>query len=250
MKERWTEFYTWAKEHNPPVNIIQKDGSHYSFGRGFWNTPNSDIFVLGDDNRRLELLEDVSNLTSNLMVSKKDWENFEKSQIAEEILDLASEPPLDISDNAISKFTWRQRRYGANSKTSPHFQVMVEVPEIGDRYKSRKIDKTKLSDYGKPCHAAITLILENRETFITLVANNVVPGNDIEKDFLDKLDIALEIIRSKNYTRRDQIFKYKWHKLAIYVEGLKIVSDDELFEHHKDFELDRDSKLKNAKILG
>jgi len=79
-------FYAWAKDYNPSVYIVQKDGSHYSFRKGFWNTLNSDLFVLGDSNHRYELLGDASNLTSNLMISKNDWENFDKHLIAEKTL--------------------------------------------------------------------------------------------------------------------------------------------------------------------
>lgn len=132
-------FYAWAKDYNPSVYIVQKDGSHYSFRKGFWNTLNSDLFVLGDSNHRYELLGDASNLTSNLMISKNDWENFDKHLIAEKTESLIPELPLH---HANSKFTLRQRRYGEHSKNSPHFKLMVEKPEIGNRYISREIDRT------------------------------------------------------------------------------------------------------------
>jgi len=251
MKERWTEFYTWAKEYNPSVYVVQKDGSHYNFGRGFWNISNSDMFVLGDDDHRDELLGNTSNLTSNLMMSKNDWEDFEKFLIANKNTDVLSKSRRHTkSADSVERYSMRQRRYGKETKACPRFQVMVEIPEIGNRYYKKEIRKNDLSPRDQPCHAAVKLILDNREVFQILVANKGIPTAHDQIDFLKKLDFALEVTTLPISTRRKQILKYKWNKLEEYIESLEIVSDEDLLQHHKDFELNSDSKLINAKIPG
>jgi len=112
---------------------------------------------------------------------------------------------------------------------------MVMHPELASRYYSAGINQSNLTEADKACHSAMMLILKDPILFHDVTKNDGELQTLVESEFLLKLNIALNIT-SKNHTRRNEILNYAWDKLELYLEGLNIISEDEVTKFYKGFE--------------
>lgn len=246
MKDRWRSFYDWAKENRIPLFMTEKGGDLHVMGSDFWKINQNELFILGDNSHRKELLKDERQLTSQLQIQKSDWEAYLEfsKELEQKLRDQEKVSKLSTKQTS-SGLSVRQKLFGPETKESPRFKMMVSNPEFGNRYYKLGIKRSDLSSANKPCHAAITLILEGRNTsiFEKIAKNTGKPQNDEDSEFLEKLDFALEVVKNKNHSRRDQILKFKWLKLEQYLEGLNIISDEEVVSFCKEFYPDSDSSV-------
>jgi len=247
MEERWVSFNNWAKEKSVPLYIKDKKGGCYIILPNIWQLDHCEVFVLGEDAHRYELLKDARQLTSHLYIQKSDWDAFlqlfeERNKdvpnqgipIQETFLKVSkgesAEKPLKDEEPSL-----RQRLFKPGTKKALRFRMMVMHPELASRYYSAGINQSNLTEADKACHSAMMLILKDPILFHDVTKNDGELQTLVESEFLLKLNIALNIT-SKNHTRRNEILNYAWDKLELYLEGLNIISEDEVTKFYKGFE--------------
>jgi len=242
MKNRWESFYDWARENDISLFMTEKDGGRYVMGPDFWNLDQNEIFILGDNSHRKELLKDTRQLTSHLYIQKSDWEAYIEFSKESDREIPSKETFVGVSKGESSeeplkdeKLSLRQRLFKPGTKKALRFRMMVMYPELASRYYSMGINQSNLNEADKACHSAMMLSLEDPVLFHDATKNDGELQPLAESEILLKLNIALNIT-SKNHTRRNEILNYAWNKIELYLEGLNIISEDEVTKFYEGFE--------------
>jgi len=219
MKNRWESFYDWARENDISLFMTEKDGGRYVMGPDFWNLDQNEIFILGDNSHRKELLKDTRQLTSHLYIQKSDWEAY-----------------IEFSKESDREIPSKETFVGVSKGESSEEPLKDEKLSLRQRlFKPGTKKALRLNEADKACHSAMMLSLEDPVLFHDATKNDGELQPLAESEILLKLNIALNIT-SKNHTRRNEILNYAWDKLELYLEGLNIISEDEVTKFYKGFE--------------
>lgn len=238
MLNLWLIFFNWAKRNEPTVYIKQRDGRHRKI-KNVWKSIYSEVFILGSNEHRHQLVSNRNQLTSQLMISEEDWAAFEGHLHQKQDNQEARHETSDPTDKYLSL---RQKVHGKGTKMAPRFELLLTHPHFNNRYPDNV--KFKSDEANEACHKTLIFILENQESknlFKILGANNGKPKTDAQKSFLKNLEIRLGISGKANSSRLDYALKLQWNKMETFLEDLDIISDAELIEFHPDFQKESDS---------